>query len=271
VVSSAEATAIVAAAQAGTIAVGMVLTAWWSSRVRRFLVIDAAWGAAFLAAALIGSAVAGAADAHGEPWRRWLVTALVVVWGARLTRHLLGRVSAGSSDDPRYEEMLGGSFDEVPWRRVVVRVFVLQGVAILLVAAPVVAGQTTSARWPWVVVPGVALWLVGLLFEAVGDAQLAAYRRDPDRGPVLDRGLWAWTRHPNYFGDACVWWGIWIAGALAAGPVAAAATVIAPLVMTWLLTVVSGARLAERRMAGRPGWAEYAARTSMFVPWPPRR
>jgi steroid 5-alpha reductase family enzyme len=261
---------VVAAAQAATIAIGMVLTALWSFRVRKYAVIDAAWGAAFLAAAVIGSVVAGATETSGEPWRRWLVTALVVVWGARLTRHLLSRVSSASHDDPRYEEMLGGPFAEVPRGQVVLKVFVLQGVAILLVAAPVVAAQVSRTRWTWAVGVGVALWLLGLVFESVGDAQLAAYRRDPDRGPILDRGLWSWTRHPNYFGDACVWWGVWAAGALAAGPVIGAATVIAPLVMTWLLTVVSGAKLTERRMQGRPGWDEYAARTSMFLPLPPR-
>lgn len=262
---------IVAAAQAVTIAVAMAATAAWSHRVHRYAVIDAAWGAAFLAAAVVGAVVAVAIGAPGDSWRRWLTTALVVVWGARLAAHLFDRVSSGSHDDPRYEEMLGGSFDEVPWRRVVVKVFVLQGVAILLIAAPVVTAQVVRTRWWWAVPIGVVLWAVGLFFEAVGDAQLASYRRDPDRPPVLDRGLWAWTRHPNYFGDACVWWGIWLAGALAAGPVAAVATVIAPVAMTWLLTVVSGARLTERRMAGRPGWDQYAARTPMLVPRPPRR
>ena len=132
-------------------------------------------------------------------------------------------------------------------------------------------GTATATRWPWIVALGVLVWLVGLVLEAVGDAQLAAYRRDPDRGPVLDRGLWAWTRHPNYFGDACVWWGLWLAGGLATGPVAGLATVAAPIAMTWFIAVVTGVRPTERRMEGRPGWDAYAARTSMLITRPPRR
>lgn len=250
------------------VAVAMVATAVWSHRVRRFAVIDAAWGATYVLVAVVGALVAtGAADGD---WRRWLVTALVALWGARLARHLFTRVSGSGHDDPRYEEMLGGRFDQVPFSRVVLKVFVLQGATILLVAAPLVVGQTSSTRWPWVAAVGVAVWLLGVVFESVGDAQLAAYRKDPDRAPILDTGLWAWTRHPNYFGDACVWWGVWLVGALAAGPIPALATVWAPILMTWLLTVVSGARLTERRMQGRPGWDEYAARTPMFIPRPRR-
>ena len=244
----------------------MVATAVWSHRVRRFAVIDAAWGATYVLVAVVGALVA----AGGDPWRRWLVTALVALWGARLARHLFTRVSGAGHDDPRYEEMLGGRFEQVPFSRVVLKVFVLQGATILLVGAPLVVGQTSETRWPAAIGAGVVLWLVGVVFESVGDAQLAAYRADPDRAAILDTGLWAWTRHPNYFGDACVWWGVWLVGAVAAGPLPALATVWAPLLMTWLLTVVSGARLTERRMQGRPGWDDYAARTPMFLPRPPQ-
>ena len=116
---------------------------------------------------------------------------------------------------------------------------------------------------------GVALWCVGVCFEAVGDAQLERFRRDPaNRGMVMDRGLWRYTRHPNYFGDACVWWGIFL---VAAERWPGALTVGAPVVMTLLLTVGSGVRVLERHMAGRPGWDDYAARTSRFVPLPPKR
>ena len=90
------------------------------------------------------------------------------------------------------------------------------------------------AAWPWSWL-GVPVWAVGVVFETVGDAQLAAYKRDPDRGPVMDRGLWAWTRHPNYFGDACLWWGIWLVGGAASGWLPALATVVSPLAMTYFL------------------------------------
>ena len=93
---------------------------------------------------------------------------------------------------------------------------------------------------------GVALWVVGVVFESVGDAQLAAYKADPDREPVMDRGLWGWTRHPNYFGDACVWWGLWLVGALASGWLPGLLTVVAPLAMTYFLVFATGARLLEK-------------------------
>jgi steroid 5-alpha reductase family enzyme len=117
---------------------------------------------------------------------------------------------------------------------------------------------------------GVAVWAVGYVFETVGDAQLAAYKADPDRGPVMDRGLWAWTRHPNYFGDACVWWGLWLAGAAATGWLPALLTLPAPVAMSYFLAYATGARPLERMMMKRPGYPEYAARTSMFFPLPPR-
>ena len=121
----------------------------------------------------------------------------------------------------------------------------------------------------WVVVVGVAIWLVGIGLETVGDAQLAAYKRDPaNRGTVMDRGLWGWTRHPNYFGDACVWWGIWVIAA-AAWP--GVLTVLSPGAMTYFLAFATGARLLESEMAKRPGYPAYMERTSGFVPWPPRR
>jgi steroid 5-alpha reductase family enzyme len=250
----------------------MTAAALWSRHVQRYAVVDAAWGAAFVLIAVATGIVATALDADG-PARRWLLVGLVALWGLRLTRHLWNRVSTSGHDDPRYEEMLGGSYAEVPFGTVVRKVFLLQGAAVALISAPVVVGTATPTRWPWAVVLGVVLWLVGVAFEAVGDAQLAAYRSRPraDRPPVLDTGLWAWTRHPNYFGDFCVWWGLWLAGGLATGPIAGLTTLPAPLLMTWFLTVVSGARLTDRRMAGRPGWDAYAARTPMFVPRPPRR
>jgi steroid 5-alpha reductase family enzyme len=256
------------------VVLAMTLTALWGRRLHRVAVVDVAWGATFAAVAMAAGVVAGLlGDGVGTAWRRWLLVGLVVVWGGRLAWHLRSRVRGAGHDDPRYEELLGGPFDEVPFSTVVTKVFALQGVAILVVSLPVLVGLVTSVRWTWVVVVGVLLWLVGLGFEAVGDAQLTAYQRRPrsSRPPVLDSGLWAWTRHPNYFGDACVWWGLWLVGGAASGWVALLVTLVAPVVMTWFLTVVSGARLTDRRMRGRPGWATYEARTPMFFPRPPRR
>ena len=134
----------------------------------------------------------------------------------------------------------------------------------------VVAAGSTQPIGP-LALAGLALWVVGVFFEWVGDWQLARFRADPaNKGQVMDRGLWRYTRHPNYFGDACAWWGIWLAAASASWWVAAA-TVIGPLFLTFPLTRWSGKPLLEAGLAKRrPGYAEYVTRTSGFVPWPPR-
>ena len=202
-----------------------------------------------------------------------LLVGLVVVWGGRLAWHIGRRTAAHSEEDPRYEKVLGGPLPEVGMGVAVRKVFGVQGVALTFVALPVAVGVAREVRWWPLVVAGAVLWLVGIVFEAVGDAQLASYRAQPrdQRPPVLDTGLWRYTRHPNYFGDACVWWGIWLAGGLASGWVAGLATVLAPVVMTYFLVFATGARLLEQTMMQRPGYPEYAARTSGFLPLPPRR
>src|SRR5699024_2168399 len=121
---------------------------------------------------------------------------------------------------------------DAPFSTAVRKVFATQGLALWFVSLPVQVSAVTGPGLRWVVVLGVAVWLVGVVFETVGDAQLAAYQRDPDRGPVMDRGLWAWTRHPNYFGDACVWWGIFLVAASAWPGVL---TVLSPVAMTYFL------------------------------------
>ncbi|WP_395690197.1 DUF1295 domain-containing protein [Nocardioides sp.] len=241
----------------------MTLTAVAAVRAGRVSVVDVAWGLA-----LVGVAVACAVLAGG--WRPWLLVALVGVWGGRLSSHIFTR-SRGHGEDPRYEAILGGSLAEVGTGVAVRKVFVVQGAAVWLVSLPLQAAALTDPEWAWAVWPGLAVWVVGVVFETVGDAQLTAYKRDPDRGPVMDRGLWAWTRHPNYFGDACVWWGIWLVGGLGSGWLPGLVTLAAPVAMTVFLVWVTGAALLERTMMRRPGYPEYAARTSMFVPLPPRR
>jgi steroid 5-alpha reductase family enzyme len=248
------------------VALAMAVTALMAFRLRKIALVDAGWGMAFVAAAV---AVTAATDTHDA--RTWLLLGMVLIWGLRLSWHLGRRAVASDHDDPRYIEMLGGRVGEVPALRIVTKVFVLQGLIIAAIATPVTLGLAHPLRVWWPVWLGIWLWAVGVFFEAVGDAQLARYRARTDRPPMLDTGLWAWTRHPNYFGDACVWWGLWLAGAAADGLVPAAATVIAPVAMTYFLTAVSGVRLTEKRMSGRPGWDAYAARTSVFLPRPPRR
>ena len=227
----------------------------------RVVLVDVTWGLGFLVVAL-ASALAG-----DQPVR-WLLLVLVGVWGGRLAWHVGRRVFSTSEEDPRYAEMLDGK----PFSFAVVRVFLTQGVAMWFVSLPVqVAAFSSTEGWQPLLWIGTAVWLVGMVFESLGDAQLAAYRREPKetRPQVMDRGLWHYTRHPNYFGDACVWWGIWLVGT--GSTVWVLATVLSPAVMTYFLVFATGAKLLEKTMMQRPGYPEYASRTSMFFPLPPKK
>lgn len=250
--------AVVSAASAVVCVLAMLVTAYAASRSGRVSVVDVTWGVAHTAVAL-ACAVLGDGDAS----RRWLLVGMVAVWGTRLSWHVWRRGSVHHGEDPRYTELLrtkrGGPL---------VRVWIPQGAAIWFVSLPVQVSAVAGDGVDLVVALGVAAWLVGVFFESVGDAQLAAYKEDPQRGPVMDRGLWRYTRHPNYFGDACVWWGLWTISASAWPGVL---TVPAPAAMTYFLVYATGAKLLEETMMKRPGYPEYAARTSMFVPLPPRR
>lgn len=226
--------------------------------------VDVAWGLAFTAVAATTLAVSAG---HGDVVRRLLVTVLTAVWGLRLAAHIARR-GRGHAEDPRYEAMLAkapGSRNAYAFRKV----YLLQGTLVWLVSLPVQAAQYVPGPLSFPACVGTALWAVGIVFEAVGDAQLARFRADPaNQGKIMDRGLWAWTRHPNYFGDFCVWWGLFLLACDSSA--AAAVSVVSPLVMSLLLTKGSGQRLLERHMADRPGYAAYTARTSGFFPRPPR-
>jgi steroid 5-alpha reductase family enzyme len=253
---------VVLGAQVAVVTAAMALTAYAARRAGRYSVVDTTWGLA-LAAVAVTAAVAGGLLDSGDPWRSWLLAGLVTVWGLRLSWHMHRR-NAGHGEDARYAAMLAGT---TPAQRVL-KVWVTQGAAVVLVALPVTVGAVTSGGFG-PVVPGLALWLLGVSFEAIGDAQLARFKADPaNRGRIMDRGLWSWTRHPNYFGDACVWWGVWLVSLTTWWSLL---TVVGPLAMTYFLVFATGARLLERHMGDRPGWAAYAARTSFFVPLPPRR
>jgi steroid 5-alpha reductase family enzyme len=232
----------------------LMVGGWMVSLVLRDVsIVDVMWGPAFAVVAWIALAVEGGS-------RCALMALLVTVWGLRLGGHLLARKRRERREDPRYgawRARHGARFPLVS----LVTVFLLQGALVWVVSLPVQAASGTLSALVWV---GVAVWAVGVLFEAIGDRQLAAFKADPaNRGRIMDRGLWRFTRHPNYFGDFLVWWGLYlVAGAWW--------TVVGPLVMTALLTRVSGKDHLERTMGARPGYADYVRRTSGFVPLPPR-
>ncbi len=253
---------------------GMTAAAVRARQLDKAAVVDVAWGAGFVLVALT-TAVLGLALDEGSPWRRWLVLALVAVWGLRLSWHVRSRALGQhqGQEDPRYAELLGGTPSEVGMGAVVRRVFLVQAVAQWFVAVPVAVGAVLDAPWWPAVVAGVVVWGIGMFFETVGDRQLAAYKAQPreTRPRIMDRGLWGWTRHPNYFGDAAVWWGLWLVAGLGSGWVAGVATALCPVAMTLFLRNVTGAKLLEKTMSTRAGWDEYAARVPMFFPRPPKR
>ncbi|GAB2465963.1 DUF1295 domain-containing protein [Jatrophihabitans fulvus] len=241
----------------------LLITFAVSKVVGKHSIIDTVWGLLFVTVAVVVFALSGDA---ADPVRRWLLLILPVVWGLRLAVHI-GRRSVGKPEDPRYKELLDkqpGSGDLYALRMI----YGLQGVLALIVSSPILVGGFEGGSVGWIAWVGVVVWAIGLFFEAVGDAQMERFKADPDnKGKLIDVGLWRYTRHPNYFGDACVWWGIFL---VAADTLPGVATIFAPIVMTLLLTVGSGARILEKSMSKRDGWDEYAARTSMFFPLPPK-
>jgi steroid 5-alpha reductase family enzyme len=189
-----------------------------------------------------------------------------VVWGVRLGAHIALR-SRGHGEDPRYQALLD-STTRNPALFALRRIYLTQGLLMWFVSLPVQVAVFESPDPGSVAWIGVALWVVGFLFETVGDLQLTRFRNDPDsKGEVLDTGLWRYTRHPNYFGDACVWWGLSLI-AFDAWP--GVLTALSPLLMTWLLAKGTGKPLLEKDMdERRPGYTDYVRRTSGFIPLPP--
>lgn len=268
-----EGFATVAGASAAVIIIAQAATFLVGIRVRRFAVADVTWGLGFVLVAAVCAVLGG-----GDLPRRILLAVLTAVWGLRLAWHIYRR-SRGRGEDARYEAMLpaakstadrADSADNARARAAAVKIFLPQGLAQWVISLPLQAAAVTGAAdatGTALAVLGVIVWLTGMVFEAVGDAQLRRFTADPDRSGILDTGLWAWTRHPNYFGDACVWWGLWLC---AASTWPGAITVIAPVLMTGMLVFGTGARLLEKSMSQRPGYADYQARTSFFLPLPPR-
>jgi len=220
-------------------------------------IVDSAWGFLVLAPALVIVAMLP----HSGP-RASVVLTLAVVWALRLSLHIAWR-HRGQPEDRRYQAIRTRNEPHFAWKSLYL-VFGLQALLAWIVAAPLMATVASLAPWNALDALGLALAVFGLLFETVADAQLSRFRADArNRGQVMDRGLWRFSRHPNYFGEFCVWWGLWLV-AVAAG---AWWTVLSPLLMSVLLIKVSGVPLLEEDLRRhRPGYAIYVRRTSAFVP-----
>ncbi|MEU5696078.1 DUF1295 domain-containing protein [Actinosynnema sp. NPDC020468] len=227
---------------------------------KRFDLIDSVWGPGFAVIAALSFAL----SPHTA--RGLVVTALTVVWGLRLGWHIHSR-NRGKEEDRRYVDMYRRAKGN-PLAKMY-RVYLLQAAIMLFVSLPVQYAQYLGAAFGVLDVVAIALWAVGFAFEAVGDRQLAAFKADPaNKGAVMDRGLWRYTRHPNYFGDATLWWGLFL---FACASWTGLYFVLSPVVMTLLLAKGSGKPVLEKDIASRrPGYKEYVERTSGFFPLPPR-
>ncbi len=234
-----------------------------SLRLRDASIADVFWGANLSAVGLLSALLAPPSP------RGAILAALSLAWGLRLTVHLARRWRAHGEEDRRYRAMREG-WGERFGVASLFTVFLLQGALAWCVSLPLQAGAARGPSAPLGLLDlaGVVIFAAGLAFEAVADAQLTRFRADPSsRGQVMDLGLWRYTRHPNYFGDAVAWWGMGLVAA-AAG---AAWALLGPALMTFLLVRVSGVALLEKDIgARRPGYEDYVRRTSAFVPLPPR-
>ena len=247
-----------------TIAAVMVTTWIISLIIKNASIVDIVWGAGFAVTSWVL-----AATVDGDNGRQILLAVMVGLWGMRLALYLAKR-NIGHGEDWRYKAMRkkkGKNFGLIS----LVTVFGLQGVLMWTVSLPVIIGNADDSPGVGpIAVMGIMLWIVGLAFEAVGDYQLARFKKDPANATkVMDKGLWSLTRHPNYFGDALLWWGIGIVGAETGSGVFG---FIGPVVMTFFLLKVSGVPMLERSLSRRrEGYAEYVARTSGFIPRPPKK
>lgn len=244
------------------IVVYMTLVFVVSRAIKRLDVVDIAWGGAFVVIALASLSL-------GKPSAlQYIATSLVVVWAARLSLSIFQRFKK-AAEDPRYVEM------RKSWKgnealNAYMLIFLVQGFLALVISASVVTINLSDEHSLCIAtLMGCIMWLIGFLFEAIGDSQLRAHLSTPEnRGKLMTSGLWRYTRHPNYFGEALQWWGIYV---IALGVPLGWATIIAPLTITFLLLFVSGVPLTEKRFDGRPGWEAYKKRTSVFIPLPPKK
>lgn len=243
----------------------LYLTLVWlvSVRLKNAGIVDIFWGMGFVLANAVYFALA-----DGYAPRQLLVTILVTLWGLRLSVYIFRR-NWGKPEDYRYQNFRAKAGPGYWWRSYY-SVFLLQGFLLWIISVPLLAAQLSTRAglgiWAYL---GAVVWAIGLFFEAVGDWQLARFKANlANKGQLFDGGLWRYTRHPNYFGDAMCWWGYYLIAVGAGG----FWTIFSPALMTTLLMRVSGVTLLEQSLREtKPGYREYVARTNAFFPWFPRR
>ena len=252
-------------ARVGLLILGLMTLLWAASLLLRdSSIVDIFWGLGFV----ISTWFYFAFTPEGYAGRKWLVSLMATLWGLRLSIYLLYR-NWGKGEDYRYQrwrQQAGRAW----WWQSYLRVFLLQGLLLWLISSPLLAAQVSPnpRHLTWLDVAGLAVWESGFVFEVVGDWQLARFKANhANRGKLYKSGLWRYTRHPNYFGDALQWWGFYLVAAAASG---GWLTVFSPILMTFLLTRVSGVAMLERDLVhSKPGYQEYVANTNAFIPWFP--
>ncbi len=237
---------------------------------KRYDVVDMAWGLTFIVIALTSLGLRIHSQTINHPVVLLIPTVLVVVWGLRLSIHIFRRLLSTSVEDKRYAEL------RAKWRgrnqslNVFLRIYVLQAILASIIMVPVIIYNTT-AEDPTrsLIVIGLIVWTIGFYFEAVSDRQLRNFiQNKSNKGKLMTSGLWALSRHPNYFGEVTQWWGI---GIIVLSTSYGTLGLIGPAVISLLIIFVSGVPLTEKHFAGRPGWEAYKRRTSTLIPWFPKR
>ncbi len=226
-------------------------------------IVDIAYGLAFV---LVGWS-AYLHSGSGHP-RQLLLLGLVTLWGLRLAGHIFLRKQGEEGEDSRYRKWREDWGETFVWRSFL-QIFMLQGGVILLVALPLLLViRQPGGPLGWLDLLGALIWLVGFAFEALGDWQLLRFKQDPaSRGKIMQYGLWRYTRHPNYFGEATLWWGVWL---IALNVPYGIFAIVSPLLIDFLLLKVSGIPMLEAKYQGRPDFEDYKRRTNAFFPWFPK-
>lgn len=229
---------------------------------QRFDLIDSAWGLMFVAIAWYNFFAAGTRSLSGG-----IMAGMVSIWGVRLSTHIFRRWIYSPAEDARYAALRRNWPSHLIVPQTYIRIYLVQIILGCIISLPVIIYmRNQSAIDAWNLI-GATIWLVGISIEATADRQLAQHIRHSKESSLMTKGLWRYSRHPNYFGELLLWWGIAI---FAIGAPFGWLGLIGALAITLLLLFVSGVPLAEKRTALRPGWQAYASRTSVIVPWPPR-
>ncbi len=240
----------------------MVVVFLWATAIKDNSIVDIGWGMGFVVVGGVGLALQGALSSY-----HLVLFGMIAIWAVRLSSYIFTRHS-NTGEDYRYAQW------RKEWGKYVVpraflQIFMLQGVFMYIIALPIIVAMASAVTLSSVSYLGIAIWLIGFLFEAIGDYQKSKFKANPaNNGKIMQSGLWRYTRHPNYFGEALLWWGIFVF-VVPAGYWYI--SIISPIVLTFLLTKVSGVAMLEKKYTGNKEFEAYAQKTNSFIPWMPKK